>query len=526
MRSGIRTLQIEPEDNVGVVLEAAGSGDALSVVTANGRVGRLVCSDGIPRFHKVALSRIGKGEPVVKYGSYIGEATSDIEPGEYVHIHNCSSDDACRERHRNDGAYPPVSVPLASPPGEGQIQGVAHAPSGASSEGAAARRWFWGYARQGGRVGIRNHVLVLPASVCASDVCRMVSDRVPGTVTLHNQSGCSQVDRDRELTLRTVAGVGANPNVHSVLVIGLGCEGCQARDVAGAIRSISAKEVRTLVIQEAGGMSRAVERGVAIAEELVSAARTCKRERFPVSKLVIGTNCGGSDTTSGLGANPLVGRVSDWLGEVGATSVLCETPELFGAEDALASRAADPSVAEEIIEMVRRYERYVALFGAQMREGNPSPGNIAGGLTTLEEKSLGCVHKGGHGTVNAAIGYADQIPEASGLVVMDTPGNDPTSVMGLVAGGAQAVIFSTGLGTPTGNPVVPVLRLTSNPDTAKAMSECIDFDATEAIFGPRGMGELASDLEGALLDVCDGGEVRAERQGFVEVALPHLCNYM
>lgn len=526
MQSGIRTLQIESNDNVGIVLEAANPGDLLSVITASGRVGRLDCIDDIPRFHKVALSRIDRGEPVIKYGAYIGEATSDIEPGEHVHTHNCSSNDTCRELHRGDGPYPFVSVPPASPSGARQAHDVVPAQLGTPKKDAAARGWFWGYGRQDGRVGIRNHVLVLPASVCASDVCRMVSNRVPGTVTFHNQNGCSQVDRDRELTLKTVAGVGANPNVHSVLVIGLGCEGCQAEDVAEAIRTISAKEVHTLVIQKAGGVTSAVERGVEIAKRLVSAARMCVRERFPVSKLVIGTNCGGSDTTSGLGANPLIGRVSDWLGKMGATSVLCETPELFGAEEELASRSANADVAGEILEMVRHYERYVALFGAQMREGNPSPGNIAGGLTTLEEKSLGCVHKGGHGKVNAAISYADQIPASSGLVVMDTPGNDPSSVMGLVAGGAQAIIFSTGLGTPTGNPVVPVLRLTSNPDTAKAMSECIDFDATEAIFGPRGMGELASDLEGALLDVCDGGEVRAERQGFVEVALPHLCNYM
>lgn len=385
---------------------------------------------------------------------------------------------------------------------------------------------FMGYARPDGRVGIRNHVLVLPTSICASDVCERICRNVEGCVSFHNQNGCSQVAADQQMTMDAMAGFAANPNVAAILAISLGCEGCQNDLVVDAIRERTNKPLRTLVIQEVGGSIRTIEEGTRIARELASQAALQERQEFPVSRLVLGTNCGGSDTSSGLGSNPLIGEVSDWLVAQGGTSVLCETPEFFGGEHILARRASTPEVAEQILKIVKDYEDYVHLFGAEMREGNPSPGNMEGGLTTLEEKSLGCIHKGGHAPINAVYPYAGQLADSEGLVIMDTPGNDPSSVAGLIAGGCQLVLFSTGRGTPTGNAIAPVFRITANPETARKMADNTDMDVCETIYGPRSMEELRDDLVDRLIACCNGQPTCAEALGFTETALPHLCNYM
>ncbi|MDJ1121705.1 UxaA family hydrolase [Olsenella sp. YH-ols2217] len=387
-------------------------------------------------------------------------------------------------------------------------------------------RTFLGYPRATGPAGIRNHVLVLPTSICASDTTERIANAVEGCVSFHNQNGCSQVPIDQDVTMAALAGFAANPNIGAVLCVSLGCEGCQNDLVVDAIRERTDKPLRTLVIQEVGGSIRAVEDGTRIARELVDLIGSQQRVPVPVSDLVLGTNCGGSDTTSGLGSNPLIGEVSDWLVQQGGTSVLCETSEFFGGEQLLANRAATPEVAEQILKIVRDYEEYVHLFGQEMRQGNPSPGNIAGGLTTLEEKSLGCIHKGGHAPINAVYPYAGQLAAGEGLVIMDTPGNDPSSVAGLFAGGCQLVVFSTGLGTPTGNAIGPVFRITANPRTATTMADNIDFDASETIYGPRSMAELRDALIDELIACCNGRKSRAEALGYTETALPHICNYM
>lgn len=385
---------------------------------------------------------------------------------------------------------------------------------------------FMGYRRSDGKVGVRNHVLVLPTSVCASDVAERIATAVDGCVSFHNQNGCSQVDADRDLTLKTLAGYAANPNVYGVVAVSLGCEGCQNDMVVDEIRKLTDKPVKTVIIQQVGGTLRATEEGIRLARELTFDAQRCEREEIPASELILGTNCGGSDSSSGLGSNSLIGEVSDLLVQMDGTSVLCETPEFLGAEHVLARRAATPEIGKEILKIVRDYEEYVARFGAQMREGNPSPGNKAGGLTTLEEKSLGCIHKGGHSPIQNVYSYAAQLKPHEGLVIMDTPGNDPSSVGGIIAGGCQIVVFSTGLGTPTGNALAPVFRLTANPQTAKNMADNTDFDAAAAIYGPESMGELRDKMFDELLDVCSGRQVAAEVLGFTETALPHLCNYM
>ena len=386
--------------------------------------------------------------------------------------------------------------------------------------------FFKGYPRADGRVGIRNHVLILPTSICASDLCSQVARSCQGCVTFHNQNGCSQVDIDQKVTIDTLVGFACNPNIYGIVCVSLGCEGCQNDCVIEAIKSRCNKPIRSVIIQNAGGSMAAYAQALRYAKELSIQASLMQREKTPISELILGTECGGSDPSSGLGSNPLIGMVSDWLVDQGGTSVLSETPELFGAEQILSKRAKTKEIADKLLKIVYDYEKYVQMFGAQMREGNPSPGNMAGGLTTLEEKSLGCIHKGGHSPLNAVYEYAQPLKAHEGLVVMDTPGNDPSSVAGMIAGGCQLVVFSTGLGTPTGNALAPVYRLTANPETYKAMKDNTDLDASPTIYGPETMTQMRDKMIEDIIQVCNGRLVCAEALGYTETALPHICNYM
>jgi len=385
---------------------------------------------------------------------------------------------------------------------------------------------FLGYKRPDGRVGIRNNVLILPASICASDTTRIIASQVEGAITFNNQNGCSQVPPDMKLTMDVMAGYAANPNIYGTVVVSLGCENCQMDLVVEAIRARTNKPICQLIIQKEGGTLKTIEKGVRYAQELVAQAELLHREETPISELILGTNCGGSDPSSGLGSNVLLGAVSDKLIEMGATSVLCETTEFLGAEHILARRGKDKEVHDRIYEIVYNYEKALGLIGQEIRTGNPSPGNISGGLTTLEEKSLGCIHKGGHSTINAVYDYAEQLKAKEGLVIMDTPGNDAASVAGIIAGGCQLVVFTTGQGTPTGNAVAPVLKITANKATNETMRDNIDFNATAAIYGPETLEELRDKLIADILDVCSGKKVKAELLGYFETAIARVCNYM
>ncbi|MEG1594507.1 MAG: UxaA family hydrolase, partial [Oscillibacter sp.] len=262
---------------------------------------------------------------------------------------------------------------------------------------------------------------ILPASVCASDTTRIVAQQLSGAVTFNNQNGCSQVASDQQLTMDVMAGYAANPNVYGTVIVSLGCENCQMDLVAEAIAERTNKPMKQVIIQEVGGTLKAIDLAVRYAKEMIQAASLLQKEPFPMSELIVGTECGGSDPTSGLAANPLIGQLSDLLVADGGTSILSETTELIGAEHILARRAATPEVHDRILGIVHRYEAALQLVGEEVRQGNPSPGNKAGGLTTLEEKSLGCIHKGGHTPVNAVYDYAKQVQAKSGLVLMDTP---------------------------------------------------------------------------------------------------------
>ncbi|MDB0439398.1 UxaA family hydrolase [Clostridioides difficile] len=384
---------------------------------------------------------------------------------------------------------------------------------------------FYGYKRPDGRVGIRNHILILPTSVCASDTTRIIASQVQGAVTFNNQNGCSQVSSDQQLTMDVMAGYAANPNVYGVIVVSLGCENCQNDLVVDAIKERTNKPIKTLVIQEEHGTLKTIEKAVRYAREMAQEASILRKEEFPISELILGTECGGSDPTSGLAANPLIGELSDRLVDLGSTSILSETTEFIGAEHILARRAVNEEVKEKILHIVHRYEDSLKLVGEEVREGNPSPGNIAGGLTSLEEKSLGCIHKGGHRVISEVYDYAKQI-DKKGLVIMDTPGNDASSVAGMVAGGAQVVVFSTGRGTPSGNPIAPVIKITGNKITFANMEDNMDFDASPVIYGPQTMEELTDDLLNLVVDVANGKQSKAESLGYTEMAIARVCNYV
>lgn len=384
---------------------------------------------------------------------------------------------------------------------------------------------FYGYRRPDGRVGVRNKVLILPASVCASDTTRIISQQVVGSVTFNNQLGCSQVASDQQLTMDVMAGYAANPNVYGTVVVSLGCENCQMDLVVEAIRARTNKPIRQVIIQEAGGTLKAVDIAVRYAKEMVAEASRLQKQEFPLSELIVGTECGGSDPTSGLAANVLIGELSDRIVAEGGTSILSETTEFIGAEHILARRAATPAVHDRIFEIVDRYEKALRLVGKEVREGNPAPGNKAGGITTLEEKSLGCIHKGGHTPINEVYDYAKQITSKSGLVIMDTPGNDPSSVAGMVAGGAQVIVFSTGRGTPTGNPIAPVIKITGNRITFAKMEDNIDVDASPLIYGGN-LQEMGDDLLKLVSEVASGRQTKAESLGYTEMSIARVCNFV
>ncbi len=373
------------------------------------------------------------------------------------------------------------------------------------------------YRRAHGAVGIRNHVVVIPTSVCAGTVAARIAAAVPGAVPLVHQHGCCQVGGDFDQTVRTLAGLGRNPNVAAALIVALGCENVQAAALADRVAA-AGKPTAIVGIQDAGGVTRAVELGIRQLTRLAAAAAQARREPCDLSDLILGMECGGSDATSGIAANPVLGLVSDRLIAAGGTSILSETTELIGAEHILARRARSREVAEKLLAIVRRTEARALAMGVDLRRGQPTPGNIAGGITTIEEKSLGCIHKAGTAPIESVIDYAEP-PAGKGLHVMDTPGQDIESITGMVAGGAQLVVFTTGRGSPTGCPVAPVIKVTGNADTFRRMSESMDIDAGAIVEGGATPAQVADALFDCLIAVANGQLTGAERLGHAELAI-------
>jgi altronate dehydratase large subunit len=367
---------------------------------------------------------------------------------------------------------------------------------------------FWGYRRTDGKVGVRNHVLILPTITCATQTAQRITELVQGTVTFIHQHGCAQVGVDYEQTFRTYVGMGKNPNVYGVVVLGLGCETHQARSVAREIAK-SGKPVETVSIQDHGGTLSSIAEGAKVAAKMVQQASAQMRELCDFNELIVGTECGGSDACSGLSANPAVGRVSDIIVDHGGTSILAETTELIGAEHLLAERAADDRVAKRVYEVISAMENRSIQMGVDIRTGNPSPGNIEGGLSSLEEKSLGASTKSGSTTLQEVIDYAEE-PTKKGLVWMDTPGHDIEQLTGMVAGGAQVVLFTSGRGTPTGSPIAPVIKIATNTGMFERMSENMDLNAGTIIEGEETLDSVGHRIFDEITQVCSGKLTKAE----------------
>lgn len=381
---------------------------------------------------------------------------------------------------------------------------------------------FMGYVRPDGKVGVRNHLLVIPCSVCASEVAARIATHVTGAVSIANQHGCCQVGADLEQVTKTLIGLGKNPNVGAVLVVSLGCEGVPGERVTSEIAS-TGKKVRHIEIQECGGTLKAEMEGVKIAREMAQELAQMKRQEADISSLILSIECGGSDTTSGLASNPAAGYVSDKIVDLGGTSMFSETTELIGAEHIFARRAVSKEVGKKLIDIVRQCEEKAKSMGVDMRGGQPTPGNIEGGISTIEEKSLGCIYKGGTKPLQGVLDYAEE-PKGKGLYFMDTPGQDIESITGMTAGGSQIVIFTTGRGTPTGSPIAPVIKVTGNTSTFNKMQDNIDINAGTIVDGDETIREVGERLFEELLAVANGKLTKAEALGHREFGIYKLIS--
>ena len=377
-----------------------------------------------------------------------------------------------------------------------------------------------GYLRPDGKMGVRNHVLILSTVGCANNVAKRIGSQVTGTVALPNVKGCGQIGKGIEIMRRCLVNVALNPNVYATLIVGLGCETTKPYELAEEIRSLSPKPVEVITIQDCGGTLRAIEEGSRLARKMVAEASLVGRTPMDLSRLVMGTNCGGSDATSGLAANPVIGACSDKVIAGGGTVLLGETTELIGTEHILASRAKDDTVRRNILAIVGDLEQQFIDNGIDVRGANPTPGNMKGGLSTLEEKALGGISKGGSGPINQVVTYG-QIPDEHGLVIMDTPGYDIESVSGMACGGAQVLCFSSGRGNPIGNPLIPVIKVTGNKVTYQAMSDNSDLDTSGVVEGTTTIETLGDDLFQMLENVCNGTPSKAETLGFDDWAVFH-----
>lgn len=376
-----------------------------------------------------------------------------------------------------------------------------------------------GYRRSDGLFGIRNHIVVMSSVSCANSVVEQIAKTDADIVPITHQHGCTHMGADTEQVLRTLAGTCNNPNVGGVLLVGLGCETISVNDIASRM-DCGGKLVKTLLIQEIGEKQKitcAARNGLRQIKDFVSKQQ---RSDFDIRNLTVGLECGGSDPFSGITANPAVGIVSNRLVDLGATVVLSEIPEMIGAEACLESRIPYETVRQKLFTRIKDYVRFAKEAGGDLRGCNPGPGNIRAGLSSIEEKSLGCIIKGGRSKINEFVEYARR-PTCKGLVVMDTPGNDPESVTGMIAGGANLVLFTTGIGTPVGNPVAPVIKISSNTGMYQRMGDFIDIDAGKIIKGAR-TDAVADEIFEFLLDVCNGRQTAAEVNHCREFAINRI----
>jgi altronate hydrolase len=480
-------IHLHPSDNVAIARVPIPEGAELRT---GGRA--IVTRSAIPAGHKVALQPIAPGEMVHRYGQAIGRAAVAIAPGEHIHTHNLSFEELTLAYEFPDGERtldPPRSVPT-----------------------------FLGYQRADGRVGTRNYIAVVAASNCASHTAEWIArsyeeeplpEGVDGVVAFPHGEGCGHaIGPDTEQLRRTLAGVLDHPNVSAAVILGLGCEVNQIDPYLGGSR------LAGLTLQGTGGTRATVEASRRQIAKFIEQAAAEKRTEVPASKIVLGLNCGGSDSFSGITANPALGHCSDLLAGIGATAVLAETTEIFGAEHLLVRRARNRQVAEKLLSCVRNYKQYLNRFEGSF-DDNPSPGNKAGGLTNILEKSLGAVAKGGTSLLMDVYEYAERVT-SPGFTFMNTPGYDPVSLTGLAAGGCNLIAFTTGRGSAIGFPNVPVIKIATNTPMYRRLIDNMDVNAGAIADGEKTVQQVGQEIFDLLIQVASGDRTCAERLGHKE----------
>ena len=482
-------VRITPQDAVAVALRPVKAGE-----TVSWGEGTLTLKEDIPMGHKAALRDIRKGEAVIKYGYPIGEATEEIPEGTHVHTHNLRT--------------------LLS--GEKEYEWHPMHPQTRKAEPAV----FQGYPREKGRPGIRNELWILPTVGCVNDVAKALVQRaqklaggsVEGVYAFPHPYGCSQLGEDQENTRKVLADLATHPNAGGVLVLGLGCENSGIAQIKPYMGDYDESRVRFLICQE---VEDELEAGMKLLEELAERMQKDRREPCSADQLVIGMKCGGSDGLSGITANPTIGVFSDLLTGMGGTTILTEVPEMFGAETILMNRCESTELFEKTVRLINDFKRYFEASHMPVYE-NPSPGNKAGGITTLEDKALGCTQKSGSSPVKGVLSYGEKVT-AAGLNLLSAPGNDLVASTALAVSGAQMVLFSTGRGTPFGCPV-PTVKIASNSPLARRKKNWIDFNAGRLLEGMT-LEELGAELMQTVLETASGKTTRNEENGFHDLAI-------
>lgn len=479
-------IRIHPLDSVAVALHDVAQGTEFEGV-------RAACP--IPQGHKMALCAVKSGENVIKYGFSIGHATEDIAPGGWVHTHNMATNLSGEEEYTYNSK---VTWPAQKP-----------------------AKTFMGYSRKDGSAAVRNEIWIIPTVGCVNDVAKalakenqdLVTGSIDGLYAFPHPYGCSQTGFDHGQTRKLLASLAKHPNAAAVLVLGLGCENLTMDQFKEELGEYDPERIHFLTCQQ---VEDEMEEGRKILERCAAYAAQFERVLLPVSKLVIGMKCGGSDGLSGITANPVVGRFSDYLIAMGGSTVLTEVPEMFGAEGILFDRCTDGAVFEKAVTMVNEFKDYFIRHGEVVYE-NPSPGNKAGGITTLEDKSCGCVQKGGSAPIVDVIGYGQQVTK-QGLTMLSGPGNDLVSATALTAAGSHIVLFTTGRGTPFGAPA-PTMKISTNTPLAGKKSNWIDFNAGLVADGERTLQQSAEELMDFVISVAEGRKTRTEERDYREIAI-------
>ena len=491
-------LRLHPDDQVGVALRAMKAGEKVEVPG----VPALQLSEAIPKGHKVALSSLANGDRVLKYAQLIGYASGDIAPGDHIHTHNLE--------FRNTEQVYEFSVDRRD--------------YSADAAKETRERTFNGYKRADGRVGTRNYIAVISSVNCSATAARYIAahfddaklqdfPNIDGVVAFTHATGCGLADSGDgfDNLQRVFKGYAIHPNVAAVLIVGLGCEVSQVQTLVKEYGLERGPLLQTMNIQTTGGHRKTVERGVSLLQSMLEAANESQRQPCPVSELTLALQCGGSDAWSGITANPALGKAADLLIAAGGTAVLAETPEVYGAEHLLTRRAIDEATGKKLIERIAWWENYVERNSGSM-DNNPSPGNKLGGLTTILEKSLGAVAKGGSTTLNGVYRYAEKI-DRKGFVFMDTPGYDPASITGEVAGGCNLVAFTTGRGSTYGCKPAPSIKIATNTEMYEHMRDDMDINAGRVVTDGASIDEVGTEIFDYLIEIASGKESLSEGQG-------------